>query len=668
MRFLRAACAGVAGASLLGFLLISAGIGWEVDVAMLRERVFVVSVSALVCGWLGALLAMASPAARREQFAWQGIAFWIGTGLMLAPVSGLALGAAALLVPIALIGRLPHLRAFVVQLGAIFHLLPLAAFFLFPINRELLPLRDPIPRLEVSGEAISEGAAVSLTRPDVLLIVADTLRADAILDPRTPTPTLHALRARGVWAEYAIAPCNQTLPTHMAMLMGLDLEKTGMRSNESRWPKSGQLEQEWGARPIAERFREAGWRTAGVSANPLLESNPSVEFREQAFTDGIEAWHGMQRVDYGESLATWACDRTLLGWLLPDNRYTFMLKRLFEPHLLRLARTNYQEGERALEVALGIHRQLLSQAHPYFFFLNLFDPHAPYMAPPPFAGTIAKPAAAPPGYGPLPGAEFNMRVAISDGLKAGKHASEFAAEYAFLHDLYREEVAYTDWLLGRLLESVNASGRPTLILFVGDHGEAFGEHDNLEHRWTLHEEELRVPFILAGPGVPEGVQLERPPELVDGVRTLLELCGLEDAAVDGVNVLTERPEVLPPGEEPLSFMVYRATVREGRWKLIAWVSYGEDKDPQAELRAGEYEFRPLGLYDLESDPGEAKNLLGTETAITPERQVVLQILAQRLEQRLKQDLFPALEVRALNPKQAAQLHDLGYVGSSGPLK
>jgi hypothetical protein len=53
MRFLRAACAGVAGASLPGLLLVLAGVGWQLDDAMLRERVSIAAANALIAGWLG---------------------------------------------------------------------------------------------------------------------------------------------------------------------------------------------------------------------------------------------------------------------------------------------------------------------------------------------------------------------------------------------------------------------------------------------------------------------------------------------------------------------------------------------------------------------------------------------------------------------------------------
>ncbi len=658
MRFLRGACAGVAAAALIGALQVLAGLGWDVGVPMDRERYFAAALNALLCGWLGAGLALTSARLRVQSANPHAGAFWISVALALAPWSWFALPIAAVLLAVAWSARLPAVHKFVLPLGAVLHLAPVAAFLVAP-DASVIPLREPPLTLPVGDPARDRGP-VSAARPDVLLLVVDTLRADAILDPRTPTPAFDALRARGVWADYAIAPCNQTVPSHMALLLGQDPEKTGMRSNESRWPTREMLSSEWGARPIASRFRDAGWRTAGVAANPLLESAPSKAHGEQTFSEDMEAWHGMQRIAAFEGFAAWVNRHTLLGWVLPLRGIEFPLSKLLNPHPLNLARTDFREGERTLDLALGIHEQLVAQPSPYFLFVNLFDPHAPYFAPPPHAGTIAQPESLPAGYGELPEAEFHMRAKISDGLKAGRPASEFAAEYAYLHDLYREEIAYVDALLGRLLKEVDASGRPTLILLVGDHGEAFGEHDNLEHRWTLHEEELRVPFLLSGLGVPEGRKLDYAPEIVDGTRTLLELCGLADPAADGRNVLVPRGESLPVGEEPLSFMVFRATVREGRWKLIAWISYGEDQNPGGKFERGGYEMRPLKLFDLDADPTEQVNLLREGGSQSPEQQVVLSLLKQRLKERMKHDLFPQLPKREINPKQADLLKQLGY--------
>lgn len=668
MSFLRAVGAGAAGAAILNAPLVWTGVGWDLPEPFWRERAIVAALSTLACGWVAATLATLRArfsALRGDAVA---AAFWCGAALALAPWSWLALAPASVLLVLALRGALPNVKTGpCAAIGGLLHLAPAAIFFLIAPDASPLPFSDrPAPLAARSAPPADSGPTQQ--RPDVLLIVADTLRADAVLDPELPTPHLDALRVRGAWADFALAPCNQTLPSHMVLFTGLDVEKLGMRSNDSRWPTANSLREDWNVRTLAERLRDAGWRTAGVAANVLLTSAPIVEGREpaereMAYDLGFEWWHGMQRVDAFGAVMEWSERRTLFGWLLPRRLYSWPLNQLLNPTVLQLERTHWREGERAMDLAQDALRQLHAQPEPGFLFLNLFDPHAPYHAPPPHAGSLAPAAAAPGGYAAGLRGAFDMLVAMYDAFEA-ERAPDFAgplrdltAEAAHLHRLYREEVAYTDALVGRLLEQAERSGRPTLILFVGDHGEAFGEHRNAEHRWTLHDEELRVPFILAGPGVPAGLHLRQTPELVDGTRTLLELLGLADAAVGGRNVLTS-DDVAP--RAPLAMMPHRATLRRGRHKLIAWISYGEHADPRGRFERDGYELRPLQLFDLDADPGEHRNLLQEDGPQDPDARAALDLMLDELRARMAQDRFPLLPARVLSAKQAANLAALGY--------
>src|SRR5258706_508662 len=94
---------------------------------------------------------------------------------------------------------------------------------------------------------------------------------------------------------------------------------------------------------------------------------------------------------------------------------------------------------------------------PWFVWVHLFDPHAPYRPPPPFD-----------------------------------------AQYA--NRPYDGEVAAVDAALAPLLETVRASARPTLIVVTGDHGEGLGDHGELTHGLFAYEATLRVPLIIADVG------------------------------------------------------------------------------------------------------------------------------------------------------------------------
>jgi arylsulfatase A-like enzyme len=653
----RAACLGVFAAMLAGLIVVLSGIGWDSPVPMLRERLFLASLNAIFCGWLAAVAACFLSARAVKQGGTGALAFAavaVAVALVIAPLHLLALPAAA---AVALLGLRRPFRPLPLRwsarLGLALHAAPLAIFFLMPADDSAIPLTEPWRDLP-PAPASAPVARVSASQPDVLLIVADTLRADAIGNPRVPTPALAGLRARGVWADFAIAPSNQTLPSHMVLLTGLDIEKTGMRSNESRWPERTFLRDEWRAVPLAERFGSAGWRTVGIASNPVLTEVPSRATGDQTFDDGFEVWFGMGRVSYISEFMAWSLRRTLLGLCVPRQILQLRLGKALRLSMERQFRVHRDEGARTTDAALHVLGQCTQQERPYFLFINYLDPHAPYIAPAPFAGSIADLTGAPEGYPGWPYGEYAMRKDMTDALAGGGKTEDWEAERDHLHDLYREEVAYLDAQIGKVIEAVDRSGRPTLVLFTADHGEAFAEHRRLEHRWTIHEEEVRVPFALAGPGVPAAGRLDFAPELVDLPRTLLELCGLPVATTDGRSLFAD-----PGPREALNMMWGQAALRDARYKLMASLSYGEVEDPEITgLQAGAYALQPYALFDLAADPGEVKNLL----ADFPE---VAARLEAALRERLERDSFPSLKPRKMTEGQKGFLAQLGYADGPG---
>ena len=91
---------------------------------------------------------------------------------------------------------------------------------------------------------------------------------------------------------------------------------------------------------------------------------------------------------------------------------------------------------------------------------------------------------------------------------------------------YGAAVAFMDAQVGRVLEALDRSGRrdETIVVFTSDHGYHLGEH-GLWQKQSLHEESMRVPLIVAGPGVATGVS-RAILEQVDVYPTLAEHAGL----------------------------------------------------------------------------------------------------------------------------------------------
>jgi len=160
-------------------------------------------------------------------------------------------------------------------------------------------------------------------------------------------------------------------------------------------------------------------------------------------------------------------------------------------------------------------------------------------------------------------------------------------------DSYRNALHFGDAALGKFLDGLRQRGLDTNTLFViyGDHGEAFGQHEgNFGHTLFIHEENVRVPLLVALPGAwREPVRVKRTASLLDLAPTLLDLLGLESPkAYQGASLLA------PAERAALFFTDYSLPLvgaRDGRWKVV--------------LELGAARAR---LFDLDLDPEEQVNL------------------------------------------------------------
>lgn len=236
---------------------------------------------------------------------------------------------------------------------------------------------------------------------------------------------------------------------------------------------------------------------------------------------------------------------------------------------------------------------------PTFLWVHYYDPHAPYD---------------PPGVDP----------------RAGERQR------------YAGEVAYMDREIGRLLARLPAN---SLIAAVGDHGEALGEHGERTHGIFVYQSTMRVPLILAGPGVPKGKTVAETAPTVRLASTLLRLSGAPVAGFgeplpglggkpSGPVYLESRFPLSAYGWSPLEGMF------DGRWKLIV--------APRPEL------------YDLGADPKETRNLLNHQLNDQREQ-------ARRLRGALQtaQRSFKTRKAEAADPELARSLQSLGYASGSG---
>jgi arylsulfatase A-like enzyme len=167
---------------------------------------------------------------------------------------------------------------------------------------------------------------------------------------------------------------------------------------------------------------------------------------------------------------------------------------------------------------------------------------------------------------------------------------------------YLNTVAYTDRFVEKLLGELDRIGalEDTLVVVSGDHGEAFGEHGRYQHDTAVYEENIRIPMVLAGPGVGPGANIEGLRQLIDVMPTVLSHLGFAPSRpLPGKSLLSE------PGHEQLYvhcyFRGYCRAILEGKRKTIDNFTR---KRPE--------------IYDLSADPLERNNLFGQQDDLDEE--------------------------------------------------
>ena len=407
---------------------------------------------------------------------------------------------------------------------------------------------------------------------NVLLITIDTLRADAlgVYGGRASTPALDRLAGEGVRFDFAHAHAVLTLPSHVSILTGEYPFQHGVRENSGYRVAPN-------AHTAATLFKKAGYHTAAfVGAFPVHSRY------------GLNAGFDVYDDRFGET-------RAPTEFVMPERPAT---------DVVRLARAWI--SSRASQPPAP------SNQPPWFVWLHVFDPHAPYRPPPPFD-------------------------------------TQYASRP------YDGEVAATDAALAPLLDDVRRGSRPTLVVVTGDHGEALGDHGEQSHGLFAYESTLRIPLIMAELGPTPSGRDARTGELshvaarhVDLLPTMLEAAGqMVPSDLPGRSLLSagERRSSAPR----TSYFEAMAGMLNRGWAPLSGVI----------VERGKYIDLPIAeRYDLAADPGETRNLFGE----SPDRDRTLAAALGEYHAPL-----PG-ERRAETPEALAQLRALGYVGGSAAPK
>ncbi len=391
--------------------------------------------------------------------------------------------------------------------------------------------------------------------PPIILISIDTLRSD-----RLPaygyrsgvTPAIDRLAADGIVYERAYCHVPLTLPSHASMFTGKLPQDHGVRDNAGY-----RLDADAGP-TLAELLQAAGYVTGGAVSSFVLRAGTGLSRGFDFYDDRIE-------------FSTQAA----MGGLERPGRTTFSASL---------------EWLRA------------SAAKPFFLFLHVYEPHAPYEPPEPFAARVAAP--------------------------------------------YDGEIAAADDVVGGLLEELDRLGvyDDAAILLVSDHGEGLGDHGEQEHGLLLNREALQVPLIVKLPGSHlSGTRVADPAQLNDLFPTILQMARIEAPTGSGNVSLLD----LQAGaqETPRSFYgeSYYPRLHFGWSEQVSLIREGfhyiEGPDPE--------------LFALDRDPQERDDLIES-------RKDLHRVFSAEVAGVDRKFLRP----EAVDSETRDKLAALGYVGSS----
>jgi choline-sulfatase len=428
-----------------------------------------------------------------------------------------------------------------------------------------------ILRAFLAGAAVLSTGNASFAQPhpvNVVLITVDTLRADRLGcygNRSVPTPTADRLARDGVLFARALAQVPLTLPSHVTLLTGTfpmwngvqDLTTTGLGS---------------GIPTLAEIFKRHGYTTAAFVSSFVLNS-------------------------------MWGLNR---GFDVYDDSIT--------PQTEKGAQSSCMERKGAETVDHCLRWLQTHESRPFFLWLHLYDPHAPYDPPEPF--------------------KSRFRTRPYDG-----------------------EVAYADQQVGRLIAFLEAhnSYSAGLVLFTSDHGEGLGEHGEQQHGLFIYNSTIHVPLILKPPATFASSRrtISEVVSTVDIAPTLVQFCDFPTADFASFQGRSLAPLLRSPSpgssRDAYSESLYPRS-------SFGWHSlHGVETERYHYIEAPREE-----LYDLQKDPKENRN-------VTLDQPSIASALRERLRELVRRHGRPEGESKPATAAEVERLRDLrslGYVGAS----
>ena len=475
---------------------------------------------------------------------------------------------------------------------------------------------------------------------NVLIYVLDALRADHVACygyDRDTTPTIDRIAEEGVRYENCFSPATWTKPVGASLLTGAYPPLHGTRSREDVFDAD--------ITRLPETLSEVGITSTGFSTM----GNVSASI---GYGRGFDTYRDLYKDS--DIVAKRQTRDTDSEELEHEDRDEIALPR-------------------AEDLSDSVVEWLETDAGDDFFaFCWSIEPHMPYDPPE--------------GYRDYTDPEYDGPV---DGQRDTLPDVETDADLEQLKALYDGGISYNDDELGRIVDALETQGiyDETMIVVLGDHGDAFNEHDRLTHGHLPYDELIHVPLVVK-PATESGIEpqvVEETACLVDVPATVMSATGVTDVpeTVEG----RELPPFGPPGSSAPVFSetrfrdVYPSfySVRTDEWKYMKVDEPNRDvgtmldtvkqiyqrgliweivRNPRYYLERYLHDENRF-LYDLNNDPDEQLNLVDEQPERADEMESLLATWMEEGERR--HERLSSVDDLDIDHKTSEQLKQLGYV-------
>lgn len=472
-------------------------------------------------------------------------------------------------------------------------------------------------------------------QPNVLLIICDELRADALGyagNSIVKTPYIDQLAQSGTVLRQCMVTQPTCTPSRASMLTGCYPSALRSRMVGCYTPDD--------ARFLPRILAQNGYHTASIGKLHLVPQAAEPDYMQQRMAEGDGTYFGFQEIDlvnghgdrcFGPQYSRWLKER------VPDVEARWQQRQATEKGIDTYHWTLPSEVHSSDYIANQTVAFLQRvDDRPFFLHVSFPDPHYPFVVPEPYASMYPADEMPPP-LAPvteshdLPALHHNVyfhdnaTLNRPDGRPVDRvigtpphdYSQVTTEDWQQVKATYYGMISLLDDCIGRILNALDTHNlrENTIIVFVSDHGDYLGDH-GFYGKGLPYDSVLRVPLIYAGANVLPGQMVDTIASTLDIAPTLLELLNIPEA--EGTQGISVKPVLLGEGdskrqtaltENDDDFVPMRMrTLTTTDWKLTYYL------------------HQELGeLFDRVNDPDEMRNLWNS-----PEHTLIKEELLQQL--------------------------------------